>query len=206
MEQSWTLGVLVKTAENTHHEQSYEARLLSRPRWLGQRAAARSIKHPDLMVLFSSAEMFLRSALVTFLALPALIRGGQIPVVDGVIGGVPSGDAHNSSYKTLTGSGSGDPSCTPGKLRGVVENSCICGKALLFNNPPVIFTALAEKKDVYQASGYGDVAPGKSVWFVSNSGFSLFYLFICVLPTGSGSLPPVITPTRLPSLRGSMAA
>jgi hypothetical protein len=71
--------------------------------------------------------MFLRSALLAIFALPALTRGGQIPTVDGVIGGVPSGDAHNSSYKTLTGSGSGDPACTPGKLRGVVENSCICG-------------------------------------------------------------------------------
>ncbi|KAF8500351.1 alpha/beta-hydrolase [Russula emetica] len=91
--------------------------------------------------------MFLRSALVTIFVLPALISGNQIPVVDGVIGGVPSaGDAHNSSHKTLTRSGSGD--CTPGKLRGVVENSF-----------------LAEKPGVYQASGYGDLAPDKSVWF-----------------------------------------
>ena len=161
------------------------------------------------MVFFSCTEMIFRFALVTIFALPALIRGGQIPVVDGVIGGVPSGDAHNSSYKTLTGSGSGDPSCTPGKLRGVVENSCICGRVLLFTNPPppVIFTALAEKKGVYQASGYGDVAPGKSVWFVLHLtlGSLRFFIFICVPPTGSGSLPHVITPTRLPSLRGSMA-
>ena len=80
--------------------------------------------------------MFLRSALVTIFALPALISCGEFPVVDGVIGGVPSGDALNSSGQTLTlgGSGSGDSSArTPGKLRGVVENSCIRGGVLFFN-------------------------------------------------------------------------
>ena len=76
--------------------------------------------------------MFLRSALVTIFALPALISCGEFPVVDGVIGGVPSGDAHQTL--TLGGSGSGDSSArTPGKLRGVVENSGICGGVLFFN-------------------------------------------------------------------------
>jgi hypothetical protein len=81
--------------------------------------------------------MLLRSVLVTILVLPALISGDKIPVVDGVIGGVPSVDARNSSSnstsKTLKRSGSSDPSaCTPGKLRGVVENSGICGGVFLF--------------------------------------------------------------------------
>jgi len=81
--------------------------------------------------------MLLLSALVTTFALPALISGSQIPTVDGVIGGVPSGDVRNTSSKTRRGSGSGDPSaCTPGKLRGVVENSCICGGAILFFTHP----------------------------------------------------------------------
>ena len=93
--------------------------------------------------------MFLRSALVAIFALPALIRGGQFPEVNGVIGGVPSGDAaHNSSYKTLTGSGSGDPACTPGKLRGVVENSCICGGVLSFNTHPLSYSQLWQRRKV----------------------------------------------------------
>ena len=160
------------------------------------------------MVFFPYAEMFLRFALVTIFALPVLISGSQIPVINGVIGGVSSGDAHNSSYKTLARSGSSDPSaCTPGNLRGVVENSCICGEVPLFNTHNLSCSVLAEEKGVYQASGYGDLAPDKSVWSVSNSGvLSVFLFFICVPPTGSGSLPRVMTPTRLPSLRGSMAA
>ena len=91
--------------------------------------------------------MFLRSALVTIFALPALISGAQVPAADGVIGGVSSGDAHNSSYKTLAGSGSGDPSaCTPGKLRGVVENSCICGGVLLIKTHYLSDSQLGREK------------------------------------------------------------
>jgi hypothetical protein len=94
--------------------------------------------------------MFLRSALVTIFVLPALISGSQIPTVNGVIGGVSSGDAHNSSYKNLAGSGSGDPkaACTPGKLRGVVENSCICGGVLLFNTHALSYSQFWQKKKV----------------------------------------------------------
>ena len=103
---------------------------MSRPAWLDQGTTSRNIKHADLMVFFSCAEMFLLSALVTILVLPSLISGGQVPTVDGVLGGVSSAGAQNSSYKTLTKSGPGDPSaCTPGKLRGIVENSCICGRS-----------------------------------------------------------------------------
>jgi hypothetical protein len=112
---------------------------LIHPRWLDQEMAiARSIKHAGLVVFSPCAEMFFLSALVAIFALPALISGSQIPVVDGVIGAVPSGDARNSSLKTLTGTGSGD--CTPGKLRGVVENSCICGGVLLFNTHPLSYS------------------------------------------------------------------
>jgi len=91
--------------------------------------------------------MFLRSALVTIFTLPSLINGGQVPTVDGVLGGVSSADAHNSSYKTLTKSGPGDPSaCTPGKLRGVVENSCICGGVLLFKRMPCHIHSFGREK------------------------------------------------------------
>jgi hypothetical protein len=71
--------------------------------------------------------MFLCSALVAIFALPTFISGGQIPVVDGVIGGVPSGNAHNSSCKTLKRSGlAGSLARTLGKLHSVVENSYRC--------------------------------------------------------------------------------
>jgi hypothetical protein len=72
--------------------------------------------------------MFFRSALVAILALPALVSGGQLPVVDGVIDGVPSPGAHN--FKNLARAVSGNASTppTPGKLR-VVENSGVCGES-----------------------------------------------------------------------------
>lgn len=79
---------------------------------------------------------------------------------------------------------------------------------LLFTtHSPVVLTVWAETTpDVYQASGYGDLASGdKSIWFVLYlAGFSI--PFIGVPPTGSGSLPLVITLTLLPSWHGSMVA
>ena len=74
--------------------------------------------------------MFLSFTLVAIVfALPALINGGQIPVVDGVIGGVPpvpGPGAHE--FKNLASAVPGNASTprTPGKLR-VVENSGVCG-------------------------------------------------------------------------------
>ena len=70
--------------------------------------------------------MLLNSVLIMIYALHALIRGKQIPVVDGAIGGVPSPDACN--FEIPKGPFSNNaPGPTPGKLRGVVENSGICG-------------------------------------------------------------------------------
>ena len=70
--------------------------------------------------------MFLSSTvtLVAIFALPALIYGGQVPVVDGVTGGVPYGahDYTNPAGVTST-------PLTPGKLR-VVENSGVCGEVI----------------------------------------------------------------------------
>ncbi|KAF8500344.1 alpha/beta-hydrolase [Russula emetica] len=92
--------------------------------------------------------MLLSSTFVALFALPALINGGQIPVIDGVIGGVSSPGAHN--FKNLAGAVSSNTSTplTPGKLR-VVENSGVCETT----------------PGVYQASGYGDLAANKSIWF-----------------------------------------
>jgi hypothetical protein len=80
--------------------------------------------------------MLFHSALVTILALPALINGVQIPAVDGVIGGVPSPGAHD--LKNLARAVSGD-ALTPGKLR-VVENSGVCGGVILFVMYPLSYS------------------------------------------------------------------
>jgi hypothetical protein len=74
--------------------------------------------------------MLFYSALATILALPALISGDQIPAVDGVIGGVPSG-AHNSKNLARAVSRDASTQPTPGKLR-VVENSGVCGRVISF--------------------------------------------------------------------------
>ena len=47
-------------------------------------------------------------------------------------------------------SAAGASAPTPGKLRGVVENSGVCETT----------------SGVYQASGYGDIAPDGSLWCV----------------------------------------
>ena len=72
--------------------------------------------------------MLLHSVLITIYALPALIRGKQIAVVDGIIDGVPCPD--NCEFeipKRPFSNNTPVPGPTPGKLRGVVENSGVCG-------------------------------------------------------------------------------
>ena len=62
-------------------------------------------------------------SLLPFLPWP-VVHSGQIPVVDGVIGGVPG---PNSNFEELLAIPQvADVVTTPGKLR-VVENSGICG-------------------------------------------------------------------------------
>ncbi|KAN0107688.1 carboxypeptidase S1 [Russula decolorans] len=111
--------------------------------------------------------MLLHSVLITIYALPALIRGKQIPVVDGVIGGVPSPDDCKFEIPKRPFSNNAlAPGPTPGKLRGVVENSGVCGGLFVHDASPVIWTVWAETtRGVYQASGYGDVNADKSIWF-----------------------------------------
>ena len=68
---------------------------------------------------------------------PALISGNQIPIVNGVIGGVSSSDSR--TFKTTKRAFSNDaPARTPGKLR-VVENSGVCGAVILFTTHPVSY-------------------------------------------------------------------
>lgn len=70
--------------------------------------------------------LFSLAVLIGLLPLPVVL-GGQIPVVDGVIGGVPSDDSFTDFVNLPKGISN---ATTPGKLR-VVENSGICGESLL---------------------------------------------------------------------------
>ena len=83
--------------------------------------------------------MLLHFVLVAISALPALISGNQIPVTNGVIGGVPSESSNTRNLKTPKRALSNDiPATTPGKLR-VVENSGVCGAIILFTTHPLSY-------------------------------------------------------------------
>ncbi|KZV62252.1 serine carboxypeptidase [Peniophora sp. CONT] len=96
------------------------------------------------------------SALLTVvLALPSAVLAGQVPVINGIIGDVPDGATKTAKFKeavvkqkasTLSSAISSKP--TAGALR-VVENSGVCETT----------------PGVYQASGYGDIASDKSIFF-----------------------------------------
>ncbi|KIJ41895.1 hypothetical protein M422DRAFT_229416 [Sphaerobolus stellatus SS14] len=83
---------------------------------------------------------------IGLLAFSLSALGKQIPIVDGVIGGVPSDATIAAQRLQVTPPQSF--ATTPGKLR-VVENSGVC------ETTPGIF----------QASGYGDLTANESVWF-----------------------------------------
>ncbi|KAF8887447.1 serine carboxypeptidase [Gymnopilus junonius] len=83
--------------------------------------------------------------LVALLPWASSVLGRQIPIVDGVIGGVPSVPPLSGLKKLAT---AGSSATTPGKLR-IVENSGICETT----------------PGVYQASGYGDLTSSESLWF-----------------------------------------
>jgi len=68
--------------------------------------------------------------------------GGQIPIIDGILGGISNTTSPIKS-KLLS-----IAATTPGKLR-VVENSGICETT----------------PGVFQASGYGDITATESIWF-----------------------------------------
>ncbi|RDB15219.1 Carboxypeptidase S1 [Hypsizygus marmoreus] len=78
--------------------------------------------------------------LVVFPVIGAI--GGQIPVIDGVIGGV------SKAVVSVKPQDFSVAATTPGKLR-VIENSGICETT----------------PGVYQASGYGDLTATQSIWF-----------------------------------------
>ena len=73
--------------------------------------------------------MLLSAALAAALAFPATGFAKQIPVVDGVIGGVGTTSAPEAETLTADASTAAD-AITPGALR-VTENSGICGTRAL---------------------------------------------------------------------------
>ena len=90
-----------------------------------------------------------RALLVGLLPALSQVLAGQVPVHNGVIGGVPEASTRVLS-KTGVFSTIGDGAAvqtTPGKLR-VVENSGVCETT----------------PGVYQASGYGDLSANQSLW------------------------------------------
>ncbi|KAJ7463006.1 serine carboxypeptidase [Mycena latifolia] len=83
--------------------------------------------------------------LISISAISSAVAGdsGQIPVIDNIIGGVPANVSSSVKGETLHALAT-----TPGALR-IVENSGVCETT----------------PGVYQASGYGDIAADKSIFF-----------------------------------------
>ena len=91
----------------------------------------------------------IRAAVVGLLPAISQVLAGQVPVYNGVIGGVPDRSTRIiSPTNVLAATGnSSTVQTTPGKLR-VVENSGVCETT----------------PNVYQASGYGDITANQSLW------------------------------------------
>lgn len=83
--------------------------------------------------------------LAALLAIPVSgALGGQIPSINGIVGGVPKASAPKPS---VGGPSKSNSTVTAGALR-VTENSGVCETT----------------PNVYQASGYGDITANESVW------------------------------------------
>ena len=86
----------------------------------------------------------LLKALAALGALSVQAFARQIPIVDGVVGGVRTSPAVHVDATLSTAA------TTPGKLR-VTENSGVCETTA----------------GVYQASGYGDLTSTESIWYAA---------------------------------------
>ena len=87
----------------------------------------------------------------------------QIPVVDGVLGGV-----RLTASVPLKNLKSDKRAVTAGTLR-IVEDSGVCGKCCYGPHEISVLISLdyyilETTPGVYQASGYGDIASDKSIW------------------------------------------
>ena len=103
-----------------------------------------------------------------------LVSAGEIPVVDGVIGGVPHSSEGGPLRHAAVRNGTvgrverpPDPGVvrSPGQLR-IVENSGICGQSsiIYYSSIYLIILSAETTPGVYHASGYGDISANKSIW------------------------------------------
>lgn len=109
------------------------------------------------------------------------VLGGQIPVVNGVLGGT----SHNTNAAVKDLKEDLKVKTTPGKLR-VTENSGVCETT----------------KGVYQASGYGDLTSNESIWYGIFDYFTTRSQADINIGSGSSKLVRTQTPPR--SHYGSM--
>ena len=100
-----------------------------------------------------SVTLITATILGALLAIPQALAG-QIPRVEGVLGGVPTTPRFHEEATIVPAA------TTPGKLR-VTENSGVCETT----------------PGVYQASGYGDLTSSESMWYVDHS-YEVLLLFM----------------------------
>ena len=130
--------------------------------------------------------MKLQLGLVSLISLPLWrgVFGGQISVIDGVVGGVPVPSKIRVQHELLK-----SVVTTPGKLR-VVENSGVCGWFAPSLFVPFYIFFLETTPGVFQASGYGDLTASKSLWYDC---FTLLTIPVAYrspcCPSGFGFLP-----------------
>jgi hypothetical protein len=88
------------------------------------------------------------------------VLGGQIPRVNGVLGGVPTTAADTFKKADILIAAA----TTPGKLR-IVANSGICGRRCESDSSSLTEYNFTETTPgVNQASGYADLTPTESIW------------------------------------------
>ena len=147
-----------------------------------RRAYINGLQHKSFALsdysIMLSPFLFLLSALA---CAPLQVFTRQIPIVDGVLGGVRETTETPERFTSATTT---PAATTPGKLR-VVENSGVCETT----------------PGVYQASGYGDLTSNESIWYGSSD---FAYIVTLTLPLGSGSSQHARTLILRPWLFGSM--
>ena len=90
------------------------------------------------------------------------VSSKQIPVVDGVIGGVRTSTKQSATAPAPQVSGKP----VAGKLR-YVENSGVCGRVSEMHHTRLPLTFASETTaGVFQASGYADLTTSQHMWYV----------------------------------------
>lgn len=123
--------------------------------------------------------MLLLTALTAAILPLSVFSVGQIPAVDGVIGGVPSSNSlHVLDIDQAQARVEAASPTTPGKLR-VVENSGVCGTSNNISKHGAVLNGLLETTPgVFQASGYGDLTATESIWYVDVQILIDFFIYI----------------------------